>query len=338
MQKNKDVLRRLAEMKMVIRIGSKGQYVAAVQRQLQSLGYSMGAIDGIYGGQTEKAVQTFQREHGIEVDGIIGPQTQEALFGGKVVGKTINLKPQPTRQYINQVLFGGQEVYDELDGVVSAVSAGEGSRFDALNLNVDGAGLSFGILQWAQNPGSLYRLLSAMEKADRKKFVEILGEGSEQVATELLSKTRGGGKRLPLWNQVWAARFKKAGQDPELQRVQRQVARQDMLDRLRDGYHRYPENFKKDGKIAQKALVMMADVGNQAGPGGLRQALVYAGQAGLSDEEKFIGRLGTYVENIIARKYGNPNYGNTQGRHQQIMHNFSMAKVDWAKMDEITKT
>lgn len=40
-----------------------------------------------------------------------------------------------------------------------------------------------------------------------------------------------------------------------------------MLARLADGYELYPEKYKPNGYIAQRALMMMADVGNQAGQG-----------------------------------------------------------------------
>ena len=45
------------------------------------------------------------------------------------------------------------------DRVLARVSKHEG-RHDSLNLNYDGAGLSFGIIQWAQKPGSLGVLLA----------------------------------------------------------------------------------------------------------------------------------------------------------------------------------
>lgn len=37
-------------------------------------------VDGQFGGQTEAAVMAFQRQHGLEVDGIVGDKTWAALF------------------------------------------------------------------------------------------------------------------------------------------------------------------------------------------------------------------------------------------------------------------
>ena len=109
-----------------------------------------------------------------------------------------------------------------------------------------------------------------------------------------------------------------AGRDLDFQKVQRTLARQDMLARLADGYELYPEKYKPNGFIAQRALMMMADVGNQAGQAGLKRALAQAIQGPSATEDAFIRALGKYVEDIIARKYGNPNYGDTQGRHERF--------------------
>lgn len=58
-----------------------GADVIRVQTQLITLGYlPPGAADGVFGPQTERAIQIFQREHDLEVDGIVGPLTWSRLF------------------------------------------------------------------------------------------------------------------------------------------------------------------------------------------------------------------------------------------------------------------
>ncbi|MBR3148754.1 MAG: spore cortex-lytic enzyme [Eubacterium sp.] len=57
------------------RYGSTGSEVKSIQTKLKSLGYYNGTVDGIYGTQTKNAVTSFQRNCGITVDGIAGPQT-----------------------------------------------------------------------------------------------------------------------------------------------------------------------------------------------------------------------------------------------------------------------
>jgi uncharacterized protein (TIGR02594 family) len=51
-----------------------------MQRRLKALGYDPGPLDGIYGRLTIRAVKAFQRDYGIAVDGIVGPETLDVLF------------------------------------------------------------------------------------------------------------------------------------------------------------------------------------------------------------------------------------------------------------------
>jgi peptidoglycan hydrolase-like protein with peptidoglycan-binding domain len=46
---------------------------------LESLGYDVGPIDGIFGPLTEKAVRKFQKDNKLVVDGIVGQETFAAL-------------------------------------------------------------------------------------------------------------------------------------------------------------------------------------------------------------------------------------------------------------------
>jgi len=57
------------------RLGSTGTEVKNIQKVLKNLGYYTGSVDGIYGTKTKKAVTSFQRDCGLTVDGICGPQT-----------------------------------------------------------------------------------------------------------------------------------------------------------------------------------------------------------------------------------------------------------------------
>lgn len=62
-----------------LRLGLSGEDVRKLQDALTQLGYSPGAIDGIFGSQTQTAVVTFQRDKGLVQDGIVGPATAAAL-------------------------------------------------------------------------------------------------------------------------------------------------------------------------------------------------------------------------------------------------------------------
>jgi N-acetylmuramoyl-L-alanine amidase len=59
--------------------GSEGGAVREIQQLLKNWGYYSGAVDGVFGEQTEKAVKYFQEANGLEADGVVGPRTLAAL-------------------------------------------------------------------------------------------------------------------------------------------------------------------------------------------------------------------------------------------------------------------
>ena len=50
-----------------------------VQDALTKLGYDPGKIDGKDGANTQRAVREFQAHASIQIDGIVGPDTRQAL-------------------------------------------------------------------------------------------------------------------------------------------------------------------------------------------------------------------------------------------------------------------
>lgn len=52
---------------------------AGVQAALESLGYYKGAIDGLWGPLSDKALRGFQKAQGLQIDGIFGPESKGAL-------------------------------------------------------------------------------------------------------------------------------------------------------------------------------------------------------------------------------------------------------------------
>lgn len=62
---------------------TSGSDVLELQTRLDELGYPIGALDGAYGVATATAVRAFQRDHGLEVDGVVGPRTRSALAGAQ---------------------------------------------------------------------------------------------------------------------------------------------------------------------------------------------------------------------------------------------------------------
>ena len=51
-----------------------------IQTRLTELGYNLGKIDGKKGPKTIEAIKAFQRDHNMQVDGLVGPITLSGLF------------------------------------------------------------------------------------------------------------------------------------------------------------------------------------------------------------------------------------------------------------------
>lgn len=73
--------------------GSKGAYVTKAQTLLAQRGYDLGScgIDGDFGRATEAAVKQFQKDWGLQQDGIIGPETWKYLTTAPVKETTFEV-------------------------------------------------------------------------------------------------------------------------------------------------------------------------------------------------------------------------------------------------------
>lgn len=67
--------------------GSSGDSVKELQKLLNQNGYSL-AEDGVFGDKTLAAVQDYQKNNGLTVDGIVGNKTWGALTGGSSAGNS----------------------------------------------------------------------------------------------------------------------------------------------------------------------------------------------------------------------------------------------------------
>lgn len=111
--------------------------------------------------------------------------------------------------------------------VASTLAYEGGGRYDAMNLNGDGAGLSVGRIQWSQGGGGLTELLEAWAAADPQRFVSYFGPASAQLRGQVASSSRAT-RLLPvdgavLWSEPWVSRFRAALRDTSFQRVQDQL-------------------------------------------------------------------------------------------------------------------
>lgn len=63
----------------VLKVGSTGNDVKSLQKQLIELGYLSGTADGIYGRKTAEAVKAFQKASKLSADGVAGEKTLSTL-------------------------------------------------------------------------------------------------------------------------------------------------------------------------------------------------------------------------------------------------------------------
>jgi hypothetical protein len=84
----------------MLRLGNKGFRVAELQRRLKSTGADLD-VDGEFGPLTDAAVRRFQTAHGLEVDGVVGPRTWDALAASvpsvQVASAPAGIPPWPGR-------------------------------------------------------------------------------------------------------------------------------------------------------------------------------------------------------------------------------------------------
>ena len=93
------------------KVGSRSEEVRAVQESLKNKGYYDYTVDGIFGTRTRAAVINFQRDNGLNPDGIAGEKTLKALGVSGTQGNT----------------YGGYSSsdYDLLARIISAEARGE---------------------------------------------------------------------------------------------------------------------------------------------------------------------------------------------------------------------
>jgi len=80
-----------------LRRGMRGDDVKRIQREI---GMPAADQDGIFGPKTERAVRAFQQKAGIQVDGIVGQQTQSAILKTRMPNSNIAIQ-QPGAAYID---------------------------------------------------------------------------------------------------------------------------------------------------------------------------------------------------------------------------------------------
>lgn len=245
--------------------------IGAVQDLLTGHGYSalptlLSTSYGVFGAKTTQAVSAFQNSQSLTVTGVVDSASLRKLVAVPATD------PRACQVYLSFVL-GFQCA--GMHRILCLVAQMEGlGKFAALNRNTDRAGLSFGLIQWAQRPGRLAEILLAMSQADRAVFVEIFGAGDRTVADSLIAHCRklSGGVDPATGNTTsaafdliadpWLSRFRQAALALKFQQAQVQSA----LAAFEASYERL-QSVAPD-LVSERSVGFMLDVANQFGDAG----------------------------------------------------------------------
>jgi hypothetical protein len=251
---------------------------------------------GSFGPLTSAAVVSFRKQQSLPAGNQVDPQTLQSLVQSPAKA------PIASRGYLSLVL---NFAYSGLAKILSVVAQMEGAgKFSALNLNTDKAGLSFGLIQWAQKPGRLIEILNAFFTASAADFVRILGGGDPNVASGLIAHTRqpNGGidpstgqatdPAFDLVKDPWVSRFRTAALWVPFQQVQVRTALNDFRGSLTQ-IRRYAPQL-----TSERAVAFMLDLANQFGNGGAHRIYEAAWQAGMAIPDALHAMANESVERI----------------------------------------
>ncbi len=242
----------------------------------------LGRGRGRFGPQTMAAVTAFQKTNGL-------PETGAVDAAG--LHKLVELpaaEPIASRGYLALVLDFSWNGFVRLASLTAQFEAA--GRFTAINRNTDKAGLSFGLIQWAQKPGRLVELLRAFFAADAAQFVKIFGAGDAALTKDLIAHTakpRGGvdgegratDARFNLVSESWLSRFLAAGRDRAWQQVQ-----------MNEAIRAYRASFEHIRVFApavqsERAIAFLLDLANQHGDAGAKSICTASLRPGISESD-----------------------------------------------------
>lgn len=174
-------------------LGNRGDVIADMQRRLQTAGYLKGDIDGVYGNDTVKAVQDFQRSHDFPVSGAIDEMTYEAL--NEVEGKESGAEeaPAPVSSSSNSFVVG------DSGSAVESIQR-KLKRLDYLDGGADGiygGQTAMAVRAFQRDEG-----LKVTGDVDHKTLVTLNAAYEDQTGEFTLSVGDSGNKVIRLQNKL----------------------------------------------------------------------------------------------------------------------------------------
>jgi hypothetical protein len=292
--------------------------VGVVQDLLLGHGFTalpgvLGAGRGVYGEKTTSAVSSFQQAQGLPATGSVDGATLAALIAVPAE------RPIASLAYLTLVL---EIAFAGMTRLMSLTSQFEGAgRFNAINRNTDRAGLSFGLIQWAQRPGRLTELLIAFQQRQPAAFSAALGGGDEALAASLLRHCAApsfvvdaqGKTTDPQFDLVidpWLARFKQAGLSRELQSVQVELA----VSAFESSFRRLQAYAPQ--LASERAVAFMLDLANQFGDAGAKRIFQEVSQPDMSESDLLSAIADRSIAKVQAQFGPGPVVDSTRSRRQ----------------------
>ncbi|MEO2096904.1 MAG: NlpC/P60 family protein [Brachybacterium sp.] len=156
-----------------LRWGSQGSTVEQLQSALNDEGADL-TVDGKFGKLTHGAVKDYQRTNGLQIDGVVGPETRGSLNGGASVG--------------------GSGASVPTTGASTSSSSGE-AIVDAARTQI-GASYSWG----SSNPGVSFDCSGLTQYAYKQVGIDLPRTSGQQVAAgSQVSKSEAQPGDLVVW-------------------------------------------------------------------------------------------------------------------------------------------
>lgn len=150
--------------------GVNGDAVRTLQKNLRTLGYYNGSVDGDYGAGTTAAVKSFQQSRGLTADGVAGKATlnaiQAALSGGSTSssGSSSGSKDSPEN-------YGRTASSNGYSSLSSSSSSSKRNEVTALQSALSATGYYSGTVDGSYGGGTE----KAVEKYQRAKGLRVTG-------------------------------------------------------------------------------------------------------------------------------------------------------------------
>ncbi|MDP1824069.1 MAG: peptidoglycan-binding protein [Archangium sp.] len=173
-----------------LRNGTSGPAVEDLQKKLAAAGFDPGPIDGSFGPKTQAAVRAYQVAKGLQVDGIVGPETRASLLAQPAPGPTPVTPTPPTSntstareleamavqkhgpEFLQKVKEMAARLGVKPEWVLAVMKNESGMSTTAKNPNGGATGLIQFMPATARGLGTTTEALSKMSALEQLKYVE----------------------------------------------------------------------------------------------------------------------------------------------------------------------